>query len=68
MEGFWEDVAHAAKIQREKSIIDETVKIYEELDKLSSDFDVLYDFAKEEDDESLVTEAIEAGDEFFNKF
>ena len=68
MEGFWEDVAHAAKIQREKSIIDETVKIYEELDKLSSDFDVLYDFAKEEDDESLVNEAIEAGDEFFNKF
>ena len=64
LEGFWEDVAHAAKIQREKSIIDETVKIYEELDKLSSDFDVLYDFAKEDQDESLVIEAIDAGDQF----
>ena len=68
LEGFWEDVAHAAKIQREKSIIDETVKIYEELDKLSSDFDVLYDFAKEDQDESLIIEAIDAGDQFFIKF
>ncbi len=57
MEGFWDDSENAAKIQKEKSILEEVVSTYTHLRQLKDDFDVLIDFAFNENDEGSGLEA-----------
>ncbi len=57
MEGFWDDAVNAAKIQKEKSLLQDVVGTYENLNEFSEEFDVLSEFAEE--DEASATEAIE---------
>jgi peptide chain release factor 2 len=68
MTGFWDDAINAAKIQKEKSIIEEVVNTYTRLKQLYDDFDVLLDFATTENDESSAQEAVDVFNLFFKEF
>jgi peptide chain release factor 2 len=68
MEGFWDDSTNAAKIQKEKSVIEEVVNTYLHLKQLYDDFDVLLDFAQTENDEASGLEAIEVFNNFLKEF
>lgn len=68
MDGFWDDAPNAAKIQKEKSVLDEVVKTYLHLKQLYDDFDVLWEFASTENDESSAVEAIESYKNFLVEF
>ncbi len=68
MEGFWDDAENAAKIQKEKSVLDEVVNTYAHLKQLYDDFDVLLDFAQSENDESSAQEAIDTFNNFLKEF
>ncbi|MBC7714134.1 MAG: peptide chain release factor 2 [Rhizobacter sp.] len=68
MEGFWDDAPNAAKIQKEKSVVDDVVKTYVHLKQLYDDFDVLYDFAITENDEASAVEALDAHKNFQLEF
>ena len=68
MEGFWDDAPNAAKIQKEKSVLDDVVKTYLHLKQLYDDFDVLFDFAISENDESSAVEALDAHKNFLIEF
>lgn len=68
MDGFWDDSPNAAKIQKEKSVLDEVVKTYTHLKQLYDDFDVLWDFASTENDEESALEALEAYKSFLKEF
>lgn len=68
MDGFWDDSDNAAKIQKERSILDEVVQTYTHLRQLKDDFDVLIDFAFNENDEGSGLEAQEMYGEFLKEF
>lgn len=68
MDGFWDDSDNAAKIQKEKSILEEVVNTYSHLRQLKDDFDVLIDFAFNENDEASAIEAQEMYNEFLKEF
>ncbi len=68
MDGFWDDSVNAAKIQKEKSVLEEVTKTYLHLKQLYDDFDVLWEFANSENDESSAVEAIEAHKNFLIEF
>lgn len=58
LEGFWEDAQNASKIQKEKSILNQSVQKYQSVKTMFDDFDALCEFAEQGDKES-VSEAIE---------
>lgn len=64
LEGFWEDSTHAATIQKEKSLLSETVNIVENLQTLFDDFNMLLEFVESGDDDDSLYEALDT----FNKF
>lgn len=68
MDGFWDDSDNAAKIQKEKSVLDEVVNTYNHLKQLYDDFDVLLEFAQAENDESSAQEAIDTYNNFLKEF
>lgn len=68
MDGFWDDSDNAAKIQKEKSILEEVVQTYSHLRQLKDDFDVLIDFAFNENDEGSALEAQTMYSEFLKEF
>jgi peptide chain release factor 2 len=57
LEGFWEDSTNAAKIQKEKSLLESAVDSYQFLKTSLEDFEVLIEMA-ESGDESSLKEAI----------
>ncbi|MBH47423.1 MAG: peptide chain release factor 2 [Halobacteriovorax sp.] len=67
LEGFWEDADHAAKIEKEKSVLNDVVETYEDLKTAYDEFDVLVEFAAEGDDGSA-TEAITVAENFLKMF
>lgn len=68
MDGFWDDSDNAAKIQKEKSILEEVVQTYSHLRQLKDDFDVLIDFAFNENDEGSALEAQTMYGDFLKEF
>jgi peptide chain release factor 2 len=68
MDGFWDDAPNAAKIQKEKSVLEEITKTYFHLKQLFDDFDVLHEFALSENDEESAIEAIDAYKNFLTEF
>ncbi len=58
MPGFWDDSENAAKIQKEKAILESSTKIYLSLKEVADEFEILSEYAKEGDEESG-TEALE---------
>ncbi len=53
MEGFWNDAANAAKIQKEKSVLEDAVRTYQRLKTSLDDFEVLLEMAEMGDEASL---------------
>lgn len=68
MQGFWDDSVNAAKIQKEKSVLEEITSTYLQLKNYYDDFEVLYDFAHSEKDEASAVEALEIYDQFLVAF
>ncbi len=64
MDGFWEDPGNASKIQKEKSILKESVDTIDNLNELYDEFEILYEYATQESDEGSAVEA----DQVFLKF
>ncbi len=58
LEGFWNDTHNAAKIQKEKSLLEDIVNLYSNVKALADDFEVLCEMASA-GDESSTTEAVE---------
>jgi peptide chain release factor 2 len=68
LEGFWEDSDHAAKIQKEKSIIQDVTNTYNKLQELWDEFEVLTEFAETDGDENSAEEAVETFTIFLDAF
>jgi peptide chain release factor 2 len=58
LEGFWNDTQNAAKIQKEKSLLEVTISLYANVKSLADDYDVLVEMG-EDGDESSVVEALD---------
>ena len=58
LEGFWEDAKAAATIQKEKSILTQSVGKYNKVKTMFDDFEALCEFAADGDEDS-VSEAVE---------
>ena len=68
MDGFWDDSESAAKIQKEKSVLEDVVKTYNSLQELYDEFGVLYEFVTTDNDEGSAMEAIEVLSSFEESF
>lgn len=66
MDGFWDDADNAAKIQKEKAVLEEVVGVVTTLEELIEEFAILCDYAEE--DEDSVGEAIEVFNRFKSSF
>lgn len=53
LEGFWNDSDNASKIQKEKSLLEDVVSLYEEVKALADDFEVLCEMSDAGDEASL---------------
>ncbi|POB13946.1 peptide chain release factor 2 [Halobacteriovorax sp. DA5] len=67
MPGFWDDNQNAAKVQKEKNLLEDVVNTYTKLKDLYDEFEILNEYATEGDEESA-TAAIEISDEFVEAF
>lgn len=68
MEGFWDDTENAAKVQKEKSLLQDVVSTYERLKELNDEFDILVEYGLEDDDELSGQEALEVYETFIESF
>ncbi len=68
LEGFWEDTSHAAKIQKEKSLLQDVVRTYKALQDLYDEFEILVEYAGEDNDEASASEAIDTAQKFLDQF
>ncbi|WP_392860227.1 peptide chain release factor 2 [Halobacteriovorax sp. RZ-2] len=67
MPGFWDDNQNAAKVQKEKNLLEDVVNTYTKLKDLYDEFEILIEYAAEGDEDSA-TGAIEISDEFVDEF
>ncbi len=58
LDGFWNDSSNAARIQKEKSILEDIVSLYTGVKGQSDDFEILLEMAYD-GDEASATEALE---------
>ncbi len=49
LDGFWNDSANATKIQKERSLIEDVIKLYTNIKSLSDDFEVLSEMSADGD-------------------
>ncbi len=49
LDGFWNDSANATKIQKERSLIEEVIKLYSKVKTLADDFEVLCEMSGDGD-------------------
>ncbi len=67
MDGFWDDAEAAAKIQKEKNVLVDTVQTYSVLKELVDEFEILSEYAAEGDEESG-SEALEVFEKLNEKY
>ncbi|MCK5073087.1 MAG: peptide chain release factor 2 [Bacteriovoracaceae bacterium] len=67
-QGFWDDSQKAGKIQKEKSVAKEIVDTYDGLQELYDEFEILLEYAEEDNDEDSASEGIKIYDRFTGKF
>jgi len=60
MDGFWDDIENAQKIQKEKNILSQVVDLFQSICESHDDFEVLVEFIEEDDSDESVTEAVDA--------
>ena len=58
LDGFWLDSDNAAKIQKEKSLLQDVVSSYQSVQDLMDELDILFEYSEQGDDDSI-HEAIE---------
>ena len=58
LDGFWLDSDNAAKIQKEKSLLQDVVSSYQSVQDLMDELDILFEYSEQGDDDSI-NEAIE---------
>lgn len=68
MEGFWSDADHAAKLQKEKSVLEDVISTYTTLKELIEEFDILAQYAVSDQDEASLDEALETQKKFLYQF
>jgi peptide chain release factor 2 len=49
LDGFWNDSANATKIQKERSLIEDVIKLYTNIKSLADDFEVLSEMSADGD-------------------
>lgn len=67
MPGFWDDATNAAKVQKEKNLLQEVVSTYDNLKELFDEFEIMAEYADEGDEESAEG-AIEVFTNFLEAF
>jgi peptide chain release factor 2 len=67
MEGFWDDADGAAKVQKEKSVLQSVVNTWSQLKEYYDEFEVLCEFA-DDGDEASASEANEIVENFLDAF
>jgi peptide chain release factor 2 len=68
MPGFWDDADNAAKIQKEKSLLQDVVSTYIGLRDLNDEFDILIEFVSQEEDAASAKEAIDVFHRFHKSY
>lgn len=68
MEGFWEDSDGAARIQKEKSVLQTVFDTYTQLKEYYEEFEILVEYAEADDDEASAREANVLVEKFLNSF
>ncbi len=68
MDGFWDEIDQAQKVQKEKNILEQVVKLYAEIIELHDDFEVLLEFVEEDSNDESIREAINAFEKFQVRF
>ncbi|MCM2350344.1 MAG: peptide chain release factor 2 [Bacteriovoracaceae bacterium] len=58
LDGFWNDSQNASKIQKERALLEDVIKLYSKVRNLADDFEVLCEMS-DEGDESSAREALE---------
>ena len=67
MEGFWDDADGAAKVQKEKSVLQSIVDTWSQLKEYFDEFEVLCEFA-DDGDEASAKEANDIVEKFLDAF
>lgn len=68
MDGFWDDAEAAAKIQKEKSILESVVNTYSQLNESYEEFEILLEYAESEGDQDSAVEAHDVVSKFLDQF
>jgi len=68
LEGFWEDTEVASRTQKEKSLLQDVVHLYRGLKDLNDEFEILLEYAEDENDEESGRELLTVFDNFLSSF
>ena len=68
LDGFWEDRLSAAKIQKEKAILEGVVRDFEGVREIYDEFEISYEYAEGDDDEDFAKEATGLHETFINSY
>jgi peptide chain release factor 2 len=68
IDGFWSDSDTAAKIQKEKSLLSEIVETYSNLEEIKDEFDILCEYALDDNDEESANESLEVFEKFITVY
>jgi peptide chain release factor 2 len=64
MDGFWDDLEGAQKIQKEKNILLQVVGLFSSIIEAHDDFEILLEFVEEDENQDSIIEAVEAFSNF----
>ena len=67
-DGFWNDSQNVARIQKEKSVLNETISQVDALQELVDEFEILEEFAQNDRDEVAAQDAFKIFDKFVASF
>ena len=68
MDGFWDDADAAAKVQKEKYLLESVVNTYLSLKELHDEYEILLDYAELEGDRDSALEAHDIVGKFLKTF
>ena len=68
LEGFWDDSDNAAKVQKEKALLNDVVGVYDQLQEFYDEFEILTEYANSDGDEASASESIDVFGKFNEAF
>ena len=66
--GFWEDPKGAAKVQKEKSILQDVLQVYGDLKELYDEYEILVEYAENDDDVESANESFSVLNRFLKNY